>query len=136
MPALCTGMACNYSYVEGTSLITGFTLDTSMNQLTITGSDFITPTKIEMGYLDCSNIVFATDQITCDLAGDLPAGSWFPIVTEDSGRVKIDHSVSAQVVEWEITSVTPSIDLNPAGGDKITIVGTNFPVSLDPRYKF
>ena len=134
MPALCVGMACSYNYEEGTSLITGYTLNPTNNQLTINGSDLVAPTKVEMGYLDCSNIVASVDQITCDLAGDLPAGSWFPIVTEDMGQVKIDSSVSAIDVDWQITSVTPNININPAGGDNLIIEGTNFPESLDPRY--
>ena len=78
-------MACNYLYSEGTSLITGFTL--SGTALSITGSNFATPEKIEMGLLECSNIVVAAtaDQITCDLADELPAGNWYPIVTEALG---------------------------------------------------
>lgn len=107
MPALCTGMQCDYSYSEGTSLITSYTVNHSNNQLTISGSDFGTPTKVEMGYLDCSNIVATVDQITCDLADDLPAGSWFPIVTEEMGRVKTDPLVTAEVVDCIITSVSP-----------------------------
>ena len=47
MPALCSGMACNYLYSDGTAIITGFTL--SGTALSITGSDFTTPEKIEMG---------------------------------------------------------------------------------------
>ena len=137
MPALCTGMACNYAYADGTSEITGFTFNHSNNQLTITtGTGFVTPIKIEMGRIDCGNIVDTADQITCDLADDLPAGSWFPIVTEEMGRVKINSSVSAEVVDWQITSVSPSIDINPAGGDIFTITGTNFPSVIDPRYNF
>ena len=78
MPALCTGMACNYKYTEGKSVITSYNLDPSTNQLTISGKDFEEPTKIEMGYLDCHNIVYSADQITCDLTDNLPAGTWFP----------------------------------------------------------
>jgi hypothetical protein len=91
MPALCSGMACNYRYAEGSSVITGFEIS-SDTQLTITGANFVTPEKIEMGFLECSNIVVSAsaDQITCDLADKLPAGNWFPIVTEDLGKVKID----------------------------------------------
>jgi hypothetical protein len=33
-----------------------------------------------------------------------------------------------------IISVDPMLDINPAGGDLVTITGTNFPVSLDSRY--
>ena len=81
MPALSTGMMCDYTYFEGESCITGFTL--SGTELTITGSDFVTDDtemEIEMGRLACTNIIVAetADQITCDLSGELPAGSWYP----------------------------------------------------------
>ena len=89
-----------------------------------------------MAYLECSDIVLAEtlDSFTCILAGELPAGFWFPIVTEDCGKVKIDSSVVAEEVTMTITDVFPKLDLNPAGGDLITIEGTNFPSSLDSRY--
>ena len=31
MPALCTGMACNYLYAEGSSLITGFSISSGID---------------------------------------------------------------------------------------------------------
>ena len=135
MAALCTGMQCDYSYAEGTSEITDYEVDHASNQLTIFGTDFGTPTKVEMGYLDCGNIVATVNQITCDLADDLPAGSWFPIVTEEMGRVKTLSTVTAEVVDCLITSVSPDIDINPAGGDHLVIQGTNFPVSNDERHE-
>lgn len=48
LPALCTGMACDYHYFEGESLITGFSI-ASGTQLTITGTGLGEPTKVEMG---------------------------------------------------------------------------------------
>ena len=135
-PALCTGMACHYVYADGVPLITGFTRVGT--ELTITGVDLgvAAPLKIEMAHLDCSNIVVAEtfDSITCDLSGELPAGSWFPVVTEDAGKVKVDETVVAEVITMTVTSVDPKLNLNPAGGDLVTIDGTNFPPSLDSRY--
>jgi hypothetical protein len=95
-PALCTGMACNYRYFEGQSLITGFSIS-SGTELTITGTNLQTPLKIEMAHLDCSNIVVANsaDSITCDLSNALPGGSWLPVVTEAHGKVKVDDAVTA-----------------------------------------
>ena len=89
-----------------------------------------------MANLDCRNIVVALtgDAITCELSDPLPAGSWYPIITEDLGKVKIDESVSAYEVTISITNVFPKT-LNPAGGDIVTIDGTNFPLTLDPRYE-
>jgi uncharacterized protein YaiE (UPF0345 family) len=134
-PALCTGMACNYEYFEGESLITGFSI-TSGTELTITGTNFGTPLKIEMAHLDCANIVVSNtaDSIRCDLSNELPGGSWLPVVTEAHGKVKVDNTVMAQVETMTIISVDPMVNINPAGGDRVTITGTNFPVSLDSRY--
>ena len=61
MNAICSGMGCHYEYTEGDATITGFTIDHSTNKLTISGSGFTTPTKIEMGYLACENIVTSAD---------------------------------------------------------------------------
>ena len=136
MPALCSGMACNYQYAAGTSVVTGFAYNASTLALTIQGSFYGTLDTVEMGRLGCSNVVVsaAADSITCDLADELPAGSWYPIVTEDLGQVKIDPSVVAETVALSVTSIQPNIDLNPYGGDILTITGTNFPASADARY--
>ena len=48
--------------------------------------------------------------------------------------MKRDAAVTAHEVTLEITSVSPSTGLNPAGGDIVTITGTNFPESNDSRY--
>lgn len=137
MPALCTGMACSYRYAEGSSLITSFSIGgSSSTELTIFGSNFATPQKIEMGLLECSNIVVAAsaDQITCDLADELPAGNWYPIVTEALGKVRIDETVAAESVPLGNIVVQPSYDLNPFGGELLKITGNNFPASLEARY--
>lgn len=53
--------------------------------LTITGSALGTPVEIEMANLACTNVDATATSITCDLSGELPSGSWWPIVTEDQG---------------------------------------------------
>ena len=55
-------------------------------------------------------------------------------MTEDSGKVKIDPSVAAESIPLGNIDVQPNTDLNPFGGDYVTITGTNFPSSLDARY--
>ena len=135
LPALCTGLACDFTYVAGESEINGFSISND-KYLTISGVNFGEPLKIEMANLDCSNIVVALtrDAITCELSDPLPAGSWYPIVIEDFGKVKIADPVAPYVVTISITNVSPK-SLNPAGGDIVTIEGTNFPLTLDPRYE-
>ena len=115
MPALCTGMSCDYKYLIGESQITAFTL--TDKALSITGTNFVTPFKIEMGFISCENIVVAetADSITCDLTDDLPGGSWLPEVHYENGIVKVEESVIPELVAIAITSVKPKSDLNPAG---------------------
>ena len=48
--------------------------------------------------------------------------------------MKLDASIAAHEVPLEITSVSPSTELNPAGGEILTITGTNFPELNDDRY--
>ena len=48
--------------------------------------------------------------------------------------MKLDTSVTFHEVPLEISSVDPSTGLNPAGGDIVTIDGTNFPETNDARY--
>jgi hypothetical protein len=134
MPALCTGLNCGFTYFVGESAIDGFSI--AGNRLTISGRNFDTPLKVEMGHIACSNIEHNASRITCDLAGKIPAGSWWPRVIEANGKVQVDSSVSAKVVPMVISNVTPKIDLNPAGGDLMVITGNNFPPTLDSRYNF
>ena len=134
MPALCTGLLCDFTYYEGASVVTAFTL--SGRSLSITGDQLETPLKVEMGYLECSNVQATGSQITCDLEGDLPAGSWYPVVTEAHGKVRVADNVAPKVVALVISSVAPKETINPAGGDIVTITGNNFPPSLDARYEF
>ena len=91
-----------------------------------------------MGYIACENIVVAetADSITCDLTDTIPVGNWLPEVHTDDGLVAIEASVAATEVTMTITSVSPETELNPAGGEVLTIVGTNFPPTIDNRYNF
>lgn len=134
MPALCTGLNCNFSYFVGNSIIDDFSL--SGNRLSISGSNFDDILKVEMGHIACNNVASSSTSITCDLEGKLPAGSWWPSVIEDKGKVQVESSVSPEVVNMIISNVDPKIDLNPAGGNIMTITGDNFPPTLDSRYQF
>ena len=56
LPALCTGLKCGYSYIEGQEIITSYSV--SGNRLEVRGTDLTEPNKIEMGYIECKNIDF------------------------------------------------------------------------------
>lgn len=129
-------MACHYNYIVQESQVTAYAL--AGRKLTITGTTLVEPVKIEMGFIDCENIVVAesADSITCDLTDEIPVGSWLPQIHTENGIVKTEASVEETVVEMTITGVSPETDLNPAGGDILTITGTNFPPTIDSRYNF
>lgn len=105
--------------------------------MTISGSNLENPQSVEIANVACENILVseALDSITCDLAGLLPAGSWLPSVVLEEGKVKVDEAVSALTIDLVVTSISPKLNLNPAGGDIITIVGSGFPESLDGRFE-
>ena len=48
-------------------------------------------------------------------------------VLSDDGRVPVNLAVSAINVPLIISTITPSTDLNAAGGDVLTISGSGFP---------
>ena len=47
----------------------------------------------------------------------------------------MDPIISPYDVALTISSITPKTSLNPAGGNTLTIVGVNFPASLDEVYE-
>jgi IPT/TIG domain len=55
------------------------------------------------------------------------AGSWAPFVIDGMGIVPIDPNAALINVFLKVSSVTPSIDLNPFGGSILTITGTGLP---------
>ena len=59
--------------------------------------------------------------MTCQLGIEIPAGSWYPVITMPEGKVKIEETVEPLIIDLIITDVSPKLDLNPAGGDIITI---------------
>ena len=78
MPALCTGLHCDYTYIVGQETITEFTV--SGKQVTIKGTDLTEPTSVEMGYINCEITSSDQGQIDCTLKKELPGGSWYPAV--------------------------------------------------------
>ena len=134
-PALCVSLECGYEYIESAGqLIDGFTIDGT--QLSISGVGFETPVSVEIANVACNDIIVSetADLITCELAGQIPAGTWMPLVTLEKGKVNVDETVSPLVNDLVVSNVSPKLNLNPAGGDTITIDGSGFPESQDGRY--
>lgn len=72
-PAFCTGLACDFDYVAGSSVIEGFSIDSSF-VLNIQGQNLGTPLEVSIGLMQCTNIVSTSSEINCELPGALPAG--------------------------------------------------------------
>ena len=124
--ALCINLDCDYTYEESSAVVTSMTVDGL--EVTITGIDIPLETlEVEIGYTDCAVSSASADQIYCTLEYPLFAGTWDPEVTAPNGLLAIDTLITPTTVTLTVDSITPSTGLNPAGGDTIVIVGTNFP---------
>jgi len=55
MPALCTGLQCDYQYIQGEALITGFQM-VSDTELRIEGVNLSTPLRVQFANLECTNV--------------------------------------------------------------------------------
>ena len=133
MPALCVSLACDYTYVNPTGIITG----QSVSGTTVTVDGTSLPTN------NVSNVISGTDcivtsisdtQLVCELQDPWTAGSWTIQMRDENGLVPEDTTVSPNVVPLEITGVNP-MNLEPAGGQLVTITGNNFPSSLNSEHQ-
>ena len=99
--------------------------------MTITGEQFNIETDhtytVTIAKIACSINSITDTEIQCTLASELPAGKWIPKVIDSFGMVKLDSTVTPFEVAISITDISPKSSLNPAGGNIITITGTNLP---------
>ena len=65
------------------------------------------------------------------MANDWTCGSWLPFVRDTKGLIPNDSGVQAHTVAATLDSIDLSTELNPAGGDTLTLSGINFPTDLD-----
>ena len=129
-PVLCGKLNCNFVYSEQASEITAFTV--TGQSVSITGTSLPSElVSVSLGRLPCAVVSNSETQITCDLDYPVPAGSWIPIVRDEFGLIKVADTVTYLEVAIIVTSIEPKTDLNPAGGNIITITGQNFPATLE-----
>jgi hypothetical protein len=97
----------------------------------MTGSSLPTTlVSVTLGHTNCvitSNTATAVD---CTLATPLFGGSWKPAVKDAKGLIPVSASLTPATVTPTVTSVSPTTGFNPAGGDIITIVGTDLPSAV------
>jgi hypothetical protein len=58
------------------------------------------------------------------------AGSWEPEIISDLGIVPVDATLDKYTIQYTLTSISPTEDLNVLGNDNLTISGTNFPSDI------
>ena len=141
LPALCTGLACDYVHTEPTGQVTAMALgDLNPLDITITGTDLpLDLVSVTLAKTDC--VVSSNDgsQIVCALATPWVAGSWVPEVRDAAGLIPVSDAVAAHTVPLVVTGVAPDLDLNQAGGDILAITGEGFPSTLeghDLKFRF
>lgn len=83
---------------------------------------------VKIGGVGCGTTSSDGTSISCTLAQGPAAGTYNMVeVLSDDGRVPVNLAVSAINVPLIISTITPSTDLNAAGGDVLTISGSGFP---------
>lgn len=111
--AVCSSLACGFTYTQPTAKITGYTL--SQGTLTITGSNIGADVQsVKFSNIACSNVVVANSVITCQVTS-VAGGSWKPVVTDSNGLIPVETSAVIDV-PLIVSTVSPSQSLNPMGG--------------------
>jgi hypothetical protein len=131
--ALCVKFDCGYTYETPTGEITTLAVDHSTRKVTLEGTNLPTDlTAITLGYINCVIDTSTNTDILveCVLDDPLIAGKWKPKVYDAKGILPVSDSLIEETVALVVTSITPDTNVNPAGGDEITITGSGFPSSL------
>ena len=134
MPALCTGLACDYTVETPTGLITGFSV--SGLDVSITGTNLPTePPSVRLANTDCAITSHDESMIQCTLVTPWVGGEWLPAVRDAKGRIPVSSSVATHKVPVLVNSFNPAV-INVAGGDKMTVYGEGFPSDLSAHPGF
>ena len=128
--ALCASLSCGYVYEDSTAEITGMTV-TDLD-VSITGTGLSTTiTSVKFGETDCLVTLNDATSISCTLESPMRAGTWKPHVKDSKGLLPRMTGLAGHTVGLVIDSVAPTTNLNPAGGNIITITGSGFPSRAD-----
>ena len=82
--------------------------------------------SVKVGCATCSGIVNDGSTLTCTLNHLVQAGNFEPVVKNPLGQIPVASGFTKYSVALFVSSVTPASDLNPAGGDVLTIGGSGF----------
>ena len=133
--SICPNMNCIFTYMDigTTPQITSFSYDSGGGVLTLLGVGFggevDAEVDIELGGYGCVVGIWTNTEINCTVGGSIVGGAYIPHAVYPKGKWVINTEDSLYI-EYSILEVTPSTDLNPQGGQILTITGTNFPLHI------
>lgn len=83
---------------------------------------------MKLGNVGCGVTTGTASEITCTLSSGPAAGTYAAVeVISVDGRVPVDPAVTPITVALQITTISPTSDLNQSGGDTVTITGSSLP---------
>lgn len=127
-PAVCASLECDFAYTEPTSEVTEMTV--SGSDVTIAGTGLpegAALLSVTIAMTDCAVQTSSAIEITCILQDPWVGGDWTPEVRDVNGLAPLASGYTAHHVDIVVSSVSPDIDLNPAGGEELVIIGSGFP---------
>ena len=141
LPAVCHGLACDFSFVEAVGVITSFTFTEATSLLTVVGTN-LTTNMTEIQNLTFAHAACVIDEATltatgfqCTLDRAPTCGSYAPELITIHGKIPVEvpGGANTTTIQCTITSVavaSSSNDLNWLGSDSVVLTGTNFPLDL------
>ena len=126
LSAVCATLNCGYSYEESTAEV--LTMTVNNLDVSFTGTNMpLDLASVTLGHTNCVIASSDATSISCTLVTPLFAGTWLPEIKDSKGLLPLAVGFAGQTVSLVVSNVTPATDLNPAGGDIITITGSGFP---------
>ena len=128
--ALCASLSCGYVFENPTAEVAAMTV--AGQDVSITGTGLSTTiASVKIGGTDCAVTSNNASTVSCTLESPLRAGTWKPEVRDAKGLLPNAAGIAGHSVPLVVDSVYPTAELNPAGGNIITITGSGFPSRID-----
>lgn len=128
MPAMCLDLSCDYSYTQSTSDLNTQSLSTT-DLLTLGGSLLSNSStdQISIGGVGCTVSSTTDTEILCQLNGPRVSGNWKAQILTTKGLIPNSIADANKIlIPVEVSTISPSTNVNYLGGDIMTIIGTKF----------
>ena len=128
-------MNCDVQFIDPTASISDFTYSGNTLTVQLSNADDIDfdHLSVRFGYVDCENLDTsnAPSSISCTTSIDIVSGlDMTPQVYSLEGKIPMGSATTYSEAIY-VTSVSPTSDLNPKGGNTIVISGSHFPHGID-----